>query len=101
MFGYSAVAVGTAALLLALTDGHLPRLVRALEWRPLAHLGTVSYGAYLFHGVLAVAIAGLGLHWVASLVLLFGLTWLAATLSWRRLETPVLALKERHASYRT
>jgi len=65
---------------------------RALAWRPLRWLGTISYGVYLWHWPINVFctterlhLHGLGLH-----VVRFALAFLIASLSYRYLERPIL-----------
>jgi peptidoglycan/LPS O-acetylase OafA/YrhL len=91
--------------------GGIPR--RVLAWRPLAALGLISYGVYLYHLTLAEVIgessdpahfsaAGLGLdahvHQLVTPVLFvatLAASTVAATLSYRLVELPFLRLKER------
>ena len=88
----------TALLLggLVLNPGHA--LVRALEWRPLAYVGTVSYGIYLLHKP-ALDLARRLLHQLTidSPSALFALGLLLsiaiAALSYRYFESPLLRLK--------
>ncbi|MBC8072987.1 MAG: acyltransferase [Deltaproteobacteria bacterium] len=83
-----------------LRDDH--GLARLLEWRPLARIGALSYGIYLFHQI-CIAIAQKGLakvglaHPLLVLVTAFVLVWLAAELSYRHFESRFLRLKERFA----
>lgn len=77
------------------------RIVRALEWRPLAFIGTVSYGVYLLHVVVLDAtqrvLARLHIDTgggAAFVVCALGTVALAA-LSYRVFERPLLRLKER------
>jgi len=91
-----------AALLLAGIVLHpASRVVRALEWRPLVFVGTVSYGVYLLHVIvldatqrvlarLHVDTAGAAAFVVCAL----GTVALAA-LSYRVFEGPLLRLKDR------
>ena len=90
--------------------GGLPR--RILAWRPLAGLGLVSYGVYLYHLTFAELIgeksdpghfsaSGLGLvtseHTLTTLVLVvltLAASALAASLSYRFIELPFLRRKE-------
>lgn len=60
-------------------------------WRPLAHLGRISYGVYLWHWPLIVLNPGAppGLMVAASLVL--------AEASWRYVERPIIGLSRRAA----
>jgi peptidoglycan/LPS O-acetylase OafA/YrhL len=88
----------TALLLggLVLNPGHA--LVRWLEWRPLAYVGTVSYGIYLLHKP-ALDLARRLLHPLAvdSPIGLFALGMLLsiamAALSYHYVESPLLRLK--------
>jgi peptidoglycan/LPS O-acetylase OafA/YrhL len=91
--------------------GGIPR--RVLAWRPLAALGLISYGVYLYHLTLAEVIAessdpahfsaaGLGLdahvhHLITPLLFVSTLaaSAVAATVSYRVVELPFLRLKER------
>ena len=74
-------------------------IVRVLTLPPLMHVGRVSYGVYLFH----VPLIGLGLSWFPGLreqawlvfVGAFSSSVAAASLSYRYLEGPLLALQER------
>jgi peptidoglycan/LPS O-acetylase OafA/YrhL len=74
-------------------------LARALSVRPLTALGRVSYGVYLFH----VPVLGLSRRWLPALTerpeLLFpfalSVSWVAAALSYRYFESPLLALARR------
>ena len=75
----------------------------ALGWlrhRSLTHLGAISYGVYLYHWPIFLAVdaaaASLALPtawWHAPVKV--GLTFAAASLSWRFIEQPTLALKSR------
>jgi peptidoglycan/LPS O-acetylase OafA/YrhL len=70
---------------------------RVLGWRPLAFIGKRSYGLYLFHCPLMMAMfflykVPLGFE----MTLLCGtLTLVLAMLSWRYVEAPILRLKRR------
>jgi peptidoglycan/LPS O-acetylase OafA/YrhL len=57
-FGYTLEACATAALIGAVFVQPSSMAARALSWRPLAGLGRISYGVYLFHA----PIAWLALH---------------------------------------
>src|SRR4029079_18952304 len=47
--GYLTVALATAVLIAAATRPSSAVLGRALSWKPLAAIGLISYGLYLFH----------------------------------------------------
>ena len=71
-------------------------------FRPLAHVGALSYGLYLLHqiafGIVNALLARYGVH-VSFLDLLLGsaLALVLAELSYRLYETPFLRLKARFA----
>jgi peptidoglycan/LPS O-acetylase OafA/YrhL len=79
---------------------------RALSWAPLRHIGKISYGLYLYHYPLFYGVDGLQhLESFAQLgipeggwnVLKVLLAYGVALGSWRYVESPLLALKERFA----
>jgi peptidoglycan/LPS O-acetylase OafA/YrhL len=73
---------------------------RALRWRPVAWIGVVSYGIYLWHYDLLLDLApdlwagGRALA-AAGAVLVLGLSVAAGFLSYVLLERPALALARR------
>nr|WP_233272578.1 acyltransferase [Paraburkholderia acidisoli] len=99
-----ALALSLGALFLWLVRCQDSLIVRALEVRPLAYLGTISYGFYLFHNLvpsrLGVAPGFYArLHvpddaqTLIALALQFALAVLLAHLSWQLLEKRVLEWK--------
>jgi peptidoglycan/LPS O-acetylase OafA/YrhL len=90
------IAIFSAALMLrTLVPGTIPYRFFHLRW--LRALGTVSYGAYVFHDIfhdlLSNAVNQLvGLR-VAAWA--FGLTIILASISYRYFESPILRLKDR------
>ena len=74
---------------------------KVLTWRPLQHLGRVSYGFYLFHLLFwdcdRIVIDATKPRIPAWLVhaAVFGWVWLLSWASFRWLETPFLRLKDR------
>ena len=86
-------AVGFAAVVALAAHG--ARAGRVLGTRPLAGLGTVSYGVYLWHVPLILWAKGHGLlpgsPVVAGLVALAA-TLVVATASWLLVERPILGL---------
>lgn len=75
-------------------------VVRALEWRPIARAGLVSYGIYLFHSPVRTPVVALArrMELDSPLVLFvatFALTWGVAEVSFRLLEQPILAWSRR------
>jgi peptidoglycan/LPS O-acetylase OafA/YrhL len=88
--------VGFAAICVACAQPDAPRL---LAWRPLAWLGTLSYGIYLWHYVVLLALQSHGLipaDDVGATIALVGLPAIAlAALTWYGLEQPVLRAVRR------
>ena len=104
--GFTVLAVGFAALVflaIALPRGSL--LPALLEWRPLRAAGKVSYAMYVFHwpvthalreaGFRPAAIAPGAAGWAVYLAILLAVVSLLAAVSWKLLEAPCLALKDR------
>jgi peptidoglycan/LPS O-acetylase OafA/YrhL len=90
------IAVFSGALVLrTLVPGSIPYRVFNLRW--LRALGTISYGAYIFHDIGHGFIAGFTGEWTGLRVaaLGFGLTIIVAALSYRYFEAPILGLKSR------
>ena len=91
----AAAFAGTVALVAQGVGGPVGR---ALDWRPIAYVGIISYGMYLVHTFMAaVAWAWLGdaaSHWLVAFVAT-GLTVAVASLSWHAFESPVNRLKRR------
>ena len=71
-----------------------------LQWRPLARIGTVSYGIYLLHMLAANALRPLlgHDHGVDVFLLSLVLASVAAEFSFRYFESPLLAMKQRRFS---
>ncbi|MDR5881990.1 acyltransferase [Caballeronia sp. LZ032] len=96
-----------AALVCAVACSRSAMLLACLEWKPLAALGKISYGFYLYHGFMpdftrnarvAAMFGPSGMPaWAhaASFAASFLLTLMLAGLSWRFIEEPVLRLKNR------
>jgi peptidoglycan/LPS O-acetylase OafA/YrhL len=94
------------ALLLALAvlepqDGARPAVVRVLEHRFLVFTGVISYSIFLWHEPLIWWLRANGLTiggragFPASLVVVAIATWACATLTYRLVERPALALRVR------
>jgi len=101
VLGFSVFPAIIAAVVLGIASGQLATWNRVLEWRPLKHLGKVSYGAYLLHGPVIVTLHGTMLLGHPNLGMLAAtlLTWGLATFFWRRIESPILAKKSELAPY--
>jgi peptidoglycan/LPS O-acetylase OafA/YrhL len=92
---------GTLLLLAGLVTGPAGPVSRVLAWRPLQWIGKRSYGMYLYHFgiILAVVTIHLPNHHVhfVRFVVEFAITFVVAALSYRFIEQPFLVRKERLA----
>ncbi len=95
--GFTAVAAATGLVLIGLLQ--TPSIGRSvLSWRPLVALGELSFGLYLFHLPVFVAVqrhVGDSVPSVLRLALALAVTAGITALSWRLLELPILRLKSR------
>jgi peptidoglycan/LPS O-acetylase OafA/YrhL len=85
--GFAAIVAAAAAF------GH-----RALQWRPLVALGTISYGVYLWNVPLLLALragGALPLQPLLALPLVLAAAMAVAALSWLYVERPALAWAHR------
>jgi hypothetical protein len=89
--GFWLTELGTLVLIACAVAGQQSLIARALAWRPFTLLGTVSYGVYLWHWPVNVALStervhlrGVGLH-----ALHFACTFAIAALSYWFLERPI------------
>jgi peptidoglycan/LPS O-acetylase OafA/YrhL len=82
--GAGVVFLPVAAVLSTISVAGCPRL---LAWGPLAFIGKISYGIYLYHGV----IIWWGLAWPVTIVVSIGISWVSYVL----LESRFLKLKGR------
>ena len=83
------VGLATFSIIGFLVTHQAARLTRALQVRPLAHVGRISYGMYLWHYAIVHSLfharmPALGVF-VVGLLLTIGI----ATLSWRYIERPL------------
>lgn len=100
-FSYTGYAAAYGALLVALLYTGRTWLTRMMECRPLQYLGTISYGLYLWHLLIADTLKNEMLnrfenpmigYLVTSVAMVAG-ALVVATLSWRLYEKPMLNLK--------
>jgi peptidoglycan/LPS O-acetylase OafA/YrhL len=92
------ISLASAALVLALWRNELRPLGRLLSLAPLAYLGRISYGLYVYHSfVLAAVIREWGGSRVDKLLGFF-ITIAIAAISWHLFEKPINNLK-RFAPY--
>jgi peptidoglycan/LPS O-acetylase OafA/YrhL len=97
--GFTLVAVAVGAVILAAIES--PWFARpALRWPVLRVAGRVSYGLYLWHIAIFFAVARYGTTWGPWLRVLvaYPLVAIAVALSWRCVERPSLAMKDRRAA---
>ena len=71
-----------------------------LTARPIAYIGTISYGLYMYHGFMPYLLGRylpgfLDVSWATRSALLTAATFTIASASWRFFEAPILALKDR------
>jgi peptidoglycan/LPS O-acetylase OafA/YrhL len=86
-----AVALLTIVIVFVWADWeHLPSLLM----KPLLHLGTISYGAYLWNYPISVWLGTLPQKWWIPLMSII-LTIAAAVISWVTVERPILRIKDR------
>jgi len=96
-------AAGFALVIAAVAAGRGP-VLRGLAWRPLAGAGIVSYGLYLWHLPVLLAVREAGLlpePFAPRLAVVLVLSFLAAWLSWRLVERPAIAWSHRRTRRRT
>jgi peptidoglycan/LPS O-acetylase OafA/YrhL len=72
-------------------------LVSALDWRPIAFIGTISYGMYLWSFLIWTALSAYLAPGPLAVFIVFVATLGAATASYRWIERPALRLKARLA----
>jgi len=107
IWGYSLLNYFFAVLIYCVARQGL--FVRTLEWKPLAYLGKISYGLYVYHFALTWLAARLrdlvavpeDLAKALTALTAFAFSLLVASLSYRFIERPILALKERYFSLRS
>jgi peptidoglycan/LPS O-acetylase OafA/YrhL len=103
---YSLNVAAFAFLLSMVVFRQSPMLLALLRWRPQVYTGEIAYGLYLLHAPASwvarrmiklafhIEIPG---HSLPSIPVTYFAAFIAATISWRVFETPILALKDRWA----
>lgn len=85
LFAVLAAFIGASAL-----DTRPLRINQVFSWAPLVHLGQISYGLYLFHWPVTLWLPLDGAPTVVAIAVKLAVTWLAALLSYRLVELPVM-----------
>jgi peptidoglycan/LPS O-acetylase OafA/YrhL len=100
--GFTIVAIAAAVVLLSVVQAP-NALARSLQWSALRSVGRVSYGLYLWHLPVFVAVHRYGSDWspLAQLLVALAITAVATWVSWHYVETPFLRLKTRLRSIPT
>jgi peptidoglycan/LPS O-acetylase OafA/YrhL len=102
--GYSAIDFTCATLLCWILLSPEGRTARALRQRALVYTGQIAYGLYLLHEpaswiarklISQITAIRVETHDPLSVPITFAASFLAAGLSWKFLESPIQALKER------
>ena len=109
-YANSVAAAAMGVLLAAVVLPHAtarPRVVRALEWRPLVFIGIVSYSVYLWHspvldwmgehGLVRAGAGGLA----ATVAVALAMTLVIASVSYAFVEAPALRRKHVMSRWRT
>jgi peptidoglycan/LPS O-acetylase OafA/YrhL len=99
-FGLTWLSLAAVILVLAAVEGH-SLVARGLAWSPLRVVGRVSYGLYLWHMAIYVAIHTAAPPWPAwvQLSVALALSALCTALSWYFVETPFLRRKDRFSTH--
>ncbi|WP_437326590.1 DUF459 domain-containing protein [Sorangium sp. So ce381] len=87
--GFWLTELGALVLIACAVQGSRSLVARALAWRPLAWVGTISYGVYLWHWPVHVFVSSDRLHGPALTALRFAITFAVALVSYRFLERPI------------
>jgi peptidoglycan/LPS O-acetylase OafA/YrhL len=90
--GFVLTALAAAAIVAGIVGAPDGRLATVLGWRPLAAVGAISYGLYLWHWPVFIILNGgrVPLDWLPLQALRFAVTFAVAGTSYLLLERPVL-----------
>ncbi len=107
MYTVGLATLSVAGMMMIVQALESPGFAKAMAWRPLQHLGVISYGVYVYHGFfyiqwtrMAERMLPHGSHNEQRLlisVLMVVLGCAAAEVSYRWFEKPILQLKDRLA----
>ncbi len=89
--GFLLVALAAGAVITSVTSWRGSVVVRVLSLAPIAYVGRISYGLYLYHWPLFLALdhAHTGLQGSALLAVRLGVTFVAAVASFHLVEQPI------------
>ncbi len=89
--GFLLVALAAGAVITVVTSWRHSMLADALSWRPLTYVGTISYGLYLYHWPIFLALteAHTGLSGPGLFAVRISVTFAVAILSYHLVEKPV------------
>jgi peptidoglycan/LPS O-acetylase OafA/YrhL len=90
--GFVLTALAAAAVVAGIVGAPHGPIATVLGWRPLAAVGAISYGLYLWHWPVFIILNGsrVPLDWLPLQVLRFAVTFAVAATSYLLLERPVL-----------
>jgi len=96
--GYTLIALAGAIVIgRVVTEPH-SNITRVLAWRPLATIGLISYGLYIWHLPILLGVEGHIQSKAVLTIVVLALSFTAAGVSWRLVEAPALRLKRRFES---
>lgn len=92
--GFWLTELAALVLIACAVSGPRSIVARALAARPLAMLGTISYGVYLWHWPVNVFVSSQRFHWLPARgfwlhVIQFAITFVISIVSYRFLERPI------------
>jgi peptidoglycan/LPS O-acetylase OafA/YrhL len=101
--GYTVIDFTCTSLLCWILLSPSSRFTRLLRLRPLVYTGQIAYGLYLLHEpaswvarrILGNILGNIETHSVLSVPVTFAAAFLAASLSWRFFESPLLQWRDR------
>ena len=98
----ASIPIISALIVMLVSTSQTGFIVKILEWRPLAHLGRISYGFYLYHNFVWLKIFdNLDIwHRIGELTMNFAIVFILAELSWCLIEFLLYRLSENALTLR-